>query len=86
MVEGWRSLLVENAPLLTGHSARRSGAMLLLKRGYSIDAIKFLGRWSSDAVAAYVDEARQHIPIDAAGDLDASKGDAMVIPFAAPAQ
>eukprot|EP00971_Amphidinium_carterae_P136673 2707795-Amphidinium_carterae.1 len=86
MVEGWRLLIVENAPILTGRSARRSGAMFLLKHGYSIDAIKFLGRWASDAMAAYLNEARQHIPIDVAGDLRASKGGAMVIPFAASAQ
>eukprot|EP00971_Amphidinium_carterae_P331729 6465494-Amphidinium_carterae.1 len=87
MVDGWRSLLVEGAPVLTGHSARRSGAMALLRRGYSLDAIKFLGRWSSDAVAAYVNEARQHIPIDSVGEGQGppKEREDLVIPFAAPA-
>ena len=33
---------------ITGHSARRSGALFYIRSGYALEQVKFLGRWKSD--------------------------------------
>ena len=42
---------------LQGHSARRSGALFYVRAGLSIPEITFLGRWHSDLVFQYAEEA-----------------------------
>lgn len=50
---------------LTGHSARRSGAMFYTRKGMDIQDISFLGRWRSSAVFRYMEEAMQEHPMNA---------------------
>ena len=50
---------------LTGHSARRSGAMFYTRKGMDIQDISFLGRWRSSAVFRYMEEAMQERPMNA---------------------
>ena len=59
MVSSWQKWL---NPVMTGHSARRSGAMEYARRGMPLTSISFLGRWKSTAVFRYVEEALQFVP------------------------
>ena len=49
---------------LTGHSARRSGAMWYARKGLPVHEIGLLGRWKSSAVFRYIEEALQEIPLN----------------------
>ena len=62
MVKAWSGTL---APAVTGHSARRSGAMRYTRQGMAVSDISFLGRWKSAAVYRYIEEALQEIPLNA---------------------
>ena len=56
VVKGWRSLCISPCQL-TGHSARRSEAKELARRGWPIELISKLGRWGSAAILGYIEEA-----------------------------
>ena len=42
---------------IMGHSARRSGAKFFARCGWALWQVQFHGRWGSDAVKAYIEEA-----------------------------
>ena len=44
---------------ISGHSARRSGAMYYTRCGMDVAGVSFLGRWKSSAVLRYIEEALQ---------------------------
>ena len=47
---------------ITGHSARRSGALFYIRSSYALEQVKFLGRWKSDVVMEYAAEALEERP------------------------
>ena len=49
---------------MTGHSARRSGAVEYVRKGLPLQALSFLGRWKSGVVLNYAEEALQEVPIE----------------------
>ena len=49
---------------MSGHSARRSGAMSYARKGLSVHSIQFLGRWKSSAVFRYIEEAMTELPMN----------------------
>ena len=57
-LEDWPELIeaAEAYDRVTGHSARRSGAKLWARAGWRTELIKFLYRWGSDTVMAYIEE------------------------------
>ncbi len=59
LIKAWQENLDSE---LTGHSARRTGAMHYTRAGLSVPEISFLGRWKSSAVFRYVEEALQELP------------------------
>ena len=59
IVKAWNR---EMDPQMTGHSARRSGAMRYTRLGLAVEEIAFLGRWKSSAVFRYVEEALSERP------------------------
>ena len=61
MVKAWQELLHKDA---RGHSARRSGAMFYVRQGMSIQDLAYLGRWKSNAVLRYAEEALETQPIN----------------------
>ena len=61
MVKSWMDNINEE---LTGHSARRSGAMWYARKGLPVHEIGLLGRWKSSAVFRYIEEALQEIPLN----------------------
>lgn len=74
MVSGWSRDVCDK---ITGHSARRSGAMHYTREGLDVATISFLGRWRSSAVLRYIEEALSQMPINikkTAGEAANSKG------------
>ena len=61
MVESWKQGLV---PKISGHSARRSGAMYYTRAHMALADISYLGRWKSSAVLRYIEDALQDIPLN----------------------
>ena len=59
MVSGWKRDVCDK---ITGHSARRSGAMHYTREGLDVATISFLGRWKSSAVLRYIEEALSQMP------------------------
>ena len=59
MVKAWAKYV---NPYISGHSARRSGAMHYTREGMDVADIMFLGRWKSSAVFRYVEEAMEEMP------------------------
>ena len=49
---------------MSGHSARRSGAMRFARQGLNVHSIQFLGRWRSSAVFRYIEEAMTEVPMN----------------------
>ena len=52
---------------VSGHSARRSGAMMYARGGMSVQEIAYLGRWKSSAIFRYVEQALQDVPLNITG-------------------
>ena len=61
MIKSWRTAVNPN---LSGHSARRSGAMMYTREGLAIQEISFLGRWKSSAVFRYMEEAMEPVAVN----------------------
>lgn len=61
MVKSWMEQLGAG---VSGHSARRSGAMMYTRRGMAVTDISFLGRWKSSAVFRYVEDALELMPLN----------------------
>ena len=53
---------------LTGHSPRRSGAMFYTRAGLEVSVITYLGRWHSNLVFEYADQAWEKLPINQDGE------------------
>ena len=59
MIELWNTA---TCCRVSGHSARRSGAMEHVRRGLQIQELAFLGRWKSAVVLTYANDALQEVP------------------------
>ena len=59
MTMAWQSKLKAG---VTGHSARRSGAMMYVRAGLPLQEVAFLGRWKSNVVLNYAEEALEKVP------------------------
>ena len=57
----WQKFLDARA---TGHSGRRSGAMMYARQGLPLFDIAFLGRWKSSAAMRYMTEALEQLPVN----------------------
>ena len=49
---------------LTGHSARRSGALQYIRNGWQISQVAYLGRWKSGVIYNYAAEALESLPVN----------------------
>jgi len=67
MIETWNSA---TSCRVSGHSARRSGAMEHVRRGMQIQELAFLGRWRSAVVLTYANDALQEVPANKMGWRD----------------
>lgn len=61
LVKAWVGHVDET---MSGHSARRSGAMFYTRERWSLADLMFLGRWKSAAVFRYMEEAMAELPVN----------------------
>ncbi len=61
VVASWQFLY---GPGITGHSARRSGALQYIRKGWSVAQVAFLGRWKSNIILEYAQEALQTMAVN----------------------
>ena len=52
------------AARLTGHSARRTGALTYIRNGWQISQVAYLGRWKSGVIYNYAAEALESLPVN----------------------
>ena len=52
---------------VTGHSARRSGALGYIRAGWTITQTAYLGRWKSSSILTYAEEALETMPANLGG-------------------
>ncbi len=52
------------ATRLTGHSARRTGALSYIRNGWQISQVAYLGRWKSGVIYNYASEALEALPVN----------------------
>ncbi len=58
---------------LTGHSARRTGALKYIREGWSVSQVAHLGRWKSSAILLYAEEALEDMPANLYKDPEEKK-------------
>ena len=60
-INAWKELW---GAQISGHSPRRSGAMYYVRAGLPIQELAFLGRWRSNVVLTYAEEALQEKAVE----------------------
>ena len=60
IIGAWRKMFGQS---ISGHSARRSGALQYIRRGWHVPQVAFLGRWKSDVILQYAEEALESMPV-----------------------
>ena len=59
-IEAWKTVFGQD---ISGHSPRRSGAMFYVRLGLQLQELAFLGRWKSNIVLIYAEEALEDKPV-----------------------
>ena len=59
VIKTWRWLY---GPEVSGHSGRRTGAPNYIRSGWAITQVAHLGRWKSNAILGYAEEALEQMP------------------------
>ena len=67
LVDDWQLMFGQG---VTGHSTRRSGALQAIRRGWTISQTAFLGRWKSNIIMEYAQEALQSMPVNVGNKFD----------------
>lgn len=60
VVKAWRKLY---GMKVTGHSARRSGALQYIRRSWRAPQVAYLGRWKSNVILQFAEEALATMPV-----------------------
>eukprot|EP00435_Cladocopium_sp_Y103_P009335 s5162_g2.t1 len=68
LVKDWKHLF--NIPV-TGHSTRRTGALQYIRLGWSVPQVGFLGRWKSNVILSYAEEALESMAVNTPGKFGA---------------
>jgi hypothetical protein len=50
---------------VSGHSTRRSGALQYIRKGWAVSQVAYLGRWKSNVILEYAQEALETMAINA---------------------
>eukprot|EP00435_Cladocopium_sp_Y103_P072097 s218_g39.t1 len=61
IVKSWKHLYGFQ---VTGHSARRSGALQYIRRGWPVSQVAYLGRWKSNVILEYAQEALESMALN----------------------
>ena len=59
---------------VSGHSARRSGAMYYVRAGLPLQELAFLGRWKSNVVLSCAEEALQEKAVRVPRSMEEEEG------------
>jgi hypothetical protein len=70
LVEDWRLLY---GTMVSGHSARRTGALRYIRQGWAIAQVAYLGRWKSSVIYEYAAEALESLPVNVGETFGAKK-------------
>ena len=62
LVDSWSEIF--KLPV-TGHSTRRSGALQYIRKGWAVSQVAFLGRWKSNLILQYAQEALETMAVNA---------------------
>jgi len=62
LVDSWRALYGQD---IAGHSARRSGALQYIRKGWAVSQVGYLGRWKSNIILEYAQEALESMAVNA---------------------
>ena len=60
IIAAWRDLF---GRAVSGHSGRRSGALQYIRRGWQVPQVAYLGRWKSNIILQYAEEALETMPV-----------------------
>ena len=71
LIAAWRELYGGG---VSGHSARRTGALTYVRKGWALPQIAYLGRWKSNVIYQYAEEALQSLPVNSPGTTKNSSG------------
>ena len=61
-MDSWKTLY---GSTITGHSARRSGALQYIRDGWPVSQVGYLGRWKSNVILEYAQEALESMAVNA---------------------
>ena len=61
IVKDWKSMC---GTKVTGHSARRSGALQYIRKGWSVSQVGYLGRWKSNVIMECAQEVLESLPVN----------------------
>ena len=61
LIKDWNTLYGTG---ITGHSARRSGALQYIRKGWAIAQVGYLGRWKSSIILEYAQEALESMALN----------------------
>lgn len=61
VVKDWKAIY---GTKVTGHSARRSGALQYIRKGWAVIQAGYLGRWKSNVIMEYAQEALESLAIN----------------------
>ena len=64
IVKDWRKLYGDG---ITGHSTRRTGALQYIRNGWPVAQVGFLGRWKSNVILEYAQEALESLAVNNSG-------------------
>ena len=62
IVGDWQKL---HGEAVSGHSTRRSGALQYIRKGWAVSQVAYLGRWKSNVILEYAQEALETMAINA---------------------
>ena len=62
IVNDWQKL---HGKKVTGHSTRKSGALQYIRKGWAVSQVGYLGRWKSNVILEYAQEALESMAINA---------------------
>ena len=60
IIKSWRLIFGKK---VSGHSARRSGALQYIRKSWRVPQVAFLGRWKSNVILQYAEEALATTPV-----------------------
>eukprot|EP00435_Cladocopium_sp_Y103_P043178 s1082_g12.t1 len=66
IVADWRKL---HGSRVTGQSTRRSGALQYIRKGWSVTQVGYLGRWKSNVIMQYAQEALESMAVNASSSF-----------------